>query len=117
MTKRGEIHLPPDKEQLVEKAKRLESWSLASQISILIVLGLVMGTSQAMKAMWLEDILSIVPTTAVLIGIYVSKWQPDENFNYGYRRSVQIGCLAGAVALLGFGVFLFGDSLLKLVMV
>jgi cation diffusion facilitator family transporter len=115
MTQRGEIHLPPDKEALVNKAVRIEWWSLAAQLSILVVLGLTMGSSQALKAMWLEDILSIVPTIAVLSGVYVSKWQPDENFNYGYRRASEIGFMAGAVALFGFGLFLFGDSLFKLV--
>jgi cation diffusion facilitator family transporter len=115
MSPRGRTDLPPDKEKLVEKSVRIELWSFASQISIIIVLGLVMGSSQAMKAMWLEDMLSMIPTISVLAGVYVSKWQPDEHFNYGYRRSVQIGFLAGAIALLGFGLFLFLDSIYVLI--
>lgn len=111
MSLRGTTELPPDKAKLVEKSKHIEMWSFGAQVSIIAVLGLVMGSSQAMKTMWLEDMLSMIPTIAVLAGIYVSKWQPDEHFNYGYRRSVQIGFLAGAVALFGFGMFLFGDSI------
>jgi cation diffusion facilitator family transporter len=114
-TERGQMHLPEDKQRLVEKAWRLGLWSMAFLVTIIIAVGLTMGSSQAMKAMWLEDTLSLVPAAAVLIGIWARKWQPDERFNYGYRRAVQIGFLAGAVALFGFGAFLLGDSIYKLI--
>jgi cation diffusion facilitator family transporter len=113
--KRGEIHVPQDKQKIIDKAWRHEIWSIVALVSIIIVLGLTMGSSQAMRTMWLEDLLSLVPTTAVLIGIKARSWQPDENFNYGYRRTVQIGFLAGSVALFGFGLFLLGDSIYNLI--
>jgi len=113
--KRGEIHLPEDKQKIVDKAWRHEIWSIVAMISIIALLGFTMGSSQAMKTMWLEDLLSLIPTTAVLIGIKARSWQPNENFNYGYRRVVQVGFLAGSVALFGFGLFLFGDSAYKLI--
>ena len=111
---RGEIHLPEEQHKLVSDAWRDEILSILFLITIIIALGLTMGSSQAMKALWLEDLLSIVPSTAVLIGIKSRSWQPDETFNYGYRRAVQIGFLAGSVALFGLGAFIFGDSVYKL---
>lgn len=108
--------LPPDKEEKIEKAKRLEWWSLSLLLTIILALGFTMGSSQAMKAMWIEDTLSLVPSTAVLIGIYFRRKRPNERFPYGYRRAIQICFLTGSVALFGFGVYILVDSVLKLVM-
>src|SRR5947209_1254491 len=113
--KRGEIHLPDEQRKLMDRAWTLLAWSLGFMLSIIIVLAFVMGSSQAMKALWIEDTLSLVPIIAAMLGIYFRKWQPDENFNYGYRRSVQVGFLAGAVALFGFGAYLLIDSVYKLI--
>src|SRR3982751_6026684 len=95
--------VPGDKIDALHRAKRLEIWSMILLITIVAVLGFTMGSSQAMKAMWIEDTLSLVPTSAVLVGIYFRKWEPNDKFPYGYRRAVQIGFLTGAVALFGFG--------------
>jgi cation diffusion facilitator family transporter len=112
---RSEIHLPEDKKKLFEDVKHLEKMSIFFLVSGVAALGLTMGSSQAMKTMWLEDLLSLIPTSAVLVGIYIRRWQPDDTFNYGYRRVVQIGFLAGAVALFGFGAYLFLDSVYTLI--
>jgi len=112
---RGQVRLPDDKKAAVGRARRLEVWSLASLVVIVAVVGFAMGSSQAMKAMWIEDTLSLIPTTAVLVGIYFRGWEPNDRFPYGYRRSVQIGFLAAAVTLLGFGTYLLGSSIYELI--
>jgi cation diffusion facilitator family transporter len=112
--RRGKIQIPDDKQKLIDEARRHEIWSLFFMLTIVLLLGLIMGNSQAMKAMWMEDLLSLVPSTAVLTGIYFRQRQPNDNFNYGYRRVVQIGFLAGAVALFGFGIYLLGNSIYSL---
>jgi cation diffusion facilitator family transporter len=112
---RGGPRIPQDKQDALQRAKRLEQWSVFFLVTIVVVLALTMGSSQAMKAMWIEDMLSLVPTTAVLTGIYFRSWEPTDRFPYGYRRAVQIGFLAGAVALFGFGVYLLGDSIYSLI--
>ncbi|MFL6375650.1 MAG: cation diffusion facilitator family transporter [Pyrinomonadaceae bacterium] len=112
---RGEIHLPEEQQRQIDRARTLLWWSLGFMLSIIIVLAFVMGSSQAMKALWVEDTLSLVPIIASMLGIYFRAWQPDENFNYGYRRAVQVAFLAGAVALFGFGLYLFLDSTYKLI--
>src|SRR4051794_29164928 len=108
-------HLPPEKKETLRKAQRVAWASLAALASIMIVIALTMGTSEAMKAIWVEDALSLVPSAAFLVGAHYRNKKPDERFPYGYRRAVLIGFLAGAVTLFGFGVYLFGDSVLKLV--
>ena len=84
---RASVQIPPDKEESIQRAKRLELWSLFFLVTIVALLGFTMGSSQAMKAMWIEDTLSLVPTTAVLVGIYFRKWEPNDKFQYGYRRA------------------------------
>ena len=112
---RGEIHIPGDMRHLIDEAWRHEIWSIAAVLSIVVVIGVTMGSSQSMKTLWLEDLLSIVPSIAVLIGIKSRDWQPDDDFNYGYRRTVQVGFLAGSVALFGFGLYMLGDAAYKLI--
>ena len=106
--------VPGDKLDSLNRAKRLEMWSLFFLLTIVVLLGLTMGMSQAMKAMWLEDLLSLIPSSAALVGIYLRYWEPNGEFNYGYHRGVQIGFLAAAVALFGFGVYLIIDSVYNL---
>src|SRR5215213_5650333 len=112
---RPSVQIPPDKEESIQRAKRLELWSVFFLVTIVVLLGFTMGSSQAMKAMWIEDTLSLIPTTAVLVGIYFRNWEPTDKFPYGYRRAVQIGFLTGAVALFGFGLYLLVDSVYGLI--
>ena len=111
----GSVNIPPDKKESIDHAKRLEIWSLLFMVTIVLVIGFTMGSSQAMKAMWIEDLLSLIPSSAVLVGIYLRGWKPDEWFTYGYRRGVQISFLVGAVALFGFGSYLLVDSIYSLI--
>ncbi|MDQ3818807.1 MAG: cation transporter [Acidobacteriota bacterium] len=112
----GEVfELPPDKKEKRERAKRLEWITIGFMVSIIAVISLVMGASQTMKAMWTEDLLSLVPPVAFLFGTHYMQKPPDETFPYGYRRAIMIAFLCAAVALVGFGLFIFIDSIIKLV--
>ena len=106
-------HLPAQKEQSLERARRIAWISIFAILTIMTAIGLTMGTSAAMKAMWIEDSLSLVPNAAFLVGVHFRNKSPDEKFPYGYRRAVLIAFLAGAVTLFGFGVYLLGDSVAK----
>jgi cation diffusion facilitator family transporter len=107
--------LPAEKQKALERAKRVELIFLAFLLSIIVVMALVMGSSQTMKAMWIEDTLSIVPSCSFLVGVHFRRKPPDEAFPYGYRRAVLVGFMCGAVTLLALGLYLLGDSLVKLV--
>ena len=107
--------LPADKQQALQRAKHVEWAFIAFLFSIIVVMALVMGSSQTMKAMWIEDTLSLVPSLSFLVGVHFRHKAPNEAFPYGYRRAVLVGFLCGAVTLLGFGLYLLGDSAVKLV--
>ena len=107
---------PPEKERILQRAKRVEWTFIAFLVSIIVVMALVMGSSQTMKAMWVEDTLSLVPSISFLVGLRFRSKPPDEAYPYGYRRAVLVGFLCGAVTLFGFGLYILGDSILKLIM-
>jgi cation diffusion facilitator family transporter len=107
--------LPDDKERALRRAIRLEWTSIGFLLSIVVLMWMVMGSSQTMKAMWVEDTLSLVPSISFLVGAALRNKPPDEAFPYGYRRAVLVGFMCGAVALFGFGVYIFLDSVFKLI--
>jgi len=109
-----DFRLPPDKEAALARARRIEWWSIFFLGTIIVVLAFTMGSSQAMKAMWVEDTVSLIPFAAFLIGAHFRRRPPDDSFPYGYRRAILIAFLAGSVTLLGFGLYLFGESVYKL---
>jgi cation diffusion facilitator family transporter len=110
-----DYELPPEKEAALQRARRVEWWTIFFLLTIIIVVGLSMGMSQTMKAMWVEDTVSLVPPAAFLVGVYYRRKPPDDEFPYGYRRAVLTAFLAGSVALFGFGLYILGDSVYKLV--
>src|SRR5215216_8082741 len=109
--------LPEDKHQAIDRAKRLSWITIGFMLSIVVVVGLTMGSSEAMKAVWIEDILSLIPPVAFLVGTRYFDREPNDHFPYGYRRAVMIAFLSAAVALLGFGLYILIDSVSTLVMV
>ena len=63
------FELPDHLKPKFSKAKKLEWITLVYLITVVVVMYLVMGSSQAMKTAWLEDLLSLVPSIAFLIKI------------------------------------------------
>jgi cation diffusion facilitator family transporter len=112
---RGRFDLPPELEPVMERAKRLEWLTIGSLAAIVIAIYFTMGSSQAMKAAWIEDLLSFVTPIAFLISARYRHGEPNDEFPYGYHRSVNIAFLAGAVALTLFGTFILFDSAISLV--
>lgn len=107
---------PPEKEEGFRKAKRLEIFTIGWMLSIILVVFLTMGSSQAMKAAWVEDLLSLVPPIAFLIANRFRNREPDSKFAYGYHRASGISFLVAAVALTIFGLYILFDSVMALVM-
>jgi len=75
--------LPRELEPLYRKAKRLEWATLFFMTTIVIVIYLAMGSSQAMKAAWIEDLLSFVPAIAFLVSGRFKDRRANEEFPYG----------------------------------
>ncbi|WP_229786978.1 MULTISPECIES: cation transporter [Actinokineospora] len=109
------FELPSDKAELHRRAVRLEWWTLGFFTVTIVLVALVLGQSQALKAAWVEDILSMTPPLAFLIAARFRDRAPNKEHPYGYHRSVGIGFLAAALALLGLGGYILVDSVVRLI--
>lgn len=108
-------HLPHEISRAVKKAVRLE-WATLGTLSVTVILVfLVMGNSQAMKTAWIEDMLSLIPPVAFLIGVRITRKAANARHPYGYHRSIGIAHLVAGTALLVMGGYLIVDSAIKLV--
>lgn len=108
--------VPHEIEADLRKAKRLAWWTIAWMISIIVVMGLAMGSSQAMRTAFIEDLLSIVPSVVLLIALKLERKEPTAFFPHGYDRFHSIAFLVAAVALTAMGAILLLESLITLAM-
>ena len=111
----GDTHLPDEQQKALKKAKRLQILSLVYLVTAVSVVAAVMGSSQAMKAAWIEDCLSFLPPIAFLLALRKVRQPPDQEHPYGYHRAVGAAHLAASMALLALGGFLVVESVLTLV--
>lgn len=109
------IELPPDKTGALRRAVRLEWLSIAFLVTAVVAMYLALGSSQAMKAAWVEDLLSFLPPVAFLVSNRVRAREPDAEHPYGFHRSVSVGYLVAASALLTMGTYLVVDSAIGLI--
>lgn len=115
MKLREGFEVPPELHDELRRATRLEWATLFFMSTIVLVIYLTMGSSQAMKAAWIEDLLAFVPPIAYLVSSRYRDHAPTREFPYGYHRAVSIAFLAGAVSLAMFGFYILIDSILALV--
>lgn len=114
MTVSNRFELPEDKQKILDKAIRMEWLTIAYLTSAVFFIYLTLGSSQAMKTAWFEDLLSLIPSIAFLVATHVRHRKPNRKFPYGFHRAVSIAFLCASVALTAMGFFLFYDSLMKL---
>jgi cation diffusion facilitator family transporter len=107
--------LPPDKHEKLLKAVRLEWISIVYLVTAITLLYFTLGSSQAMKAAWVEDILGLTPPIAFLVASRIRNRKPNDRFPYGYHRATSVAYLCASVALLALGAFILYDSVSKLV--
>src|SRR6187549_111593 len=99
----------------MKAATRLEWWNVFWTITYVAALGLAMGSSQAMKTAWIEDMLGLIPPLAFIIGERYERRAANARFHYGFDRVNGLGFLIAAVALAAVGLLLLKDSLTTLV--
>lgn len=104
-----------EQRQAKSKALQLEWITLAYLSSVVVLMYLVMGASQAMKSAWVEDILSMVPPIMFLLSHQFINKKPTQDFPYGFHRVSSIAFLLSALALLTVGGYLLIDGMIKLV--
>ena len=67
----GHTRLPEEQRAALHKARKLEWLTIAFLAVTVTLVFLVLGSSQAMKAAWIEDLLSFLPPIAFLVAARV----------------------------------------------
>ena len=98
----------------VKYGERLERWTLLWIGSVVVVMALVMGQSQAMKSAVIEDVLSLIPAIVFLLSVHWERKHANQRFPFGYRRANSLAFLVAATALLSVGGFLVYESVTML---
>lgn len=114
MKRSKDFELPDHLKDEQQNAKRLEYWTIAFLISVVIIMYLVMGSSQAMKTAWIEDMLGLIAPISFLIASKMAIKKPSAKYPYGFHRAHSISFLIGAVALSTIGTFLVYDAITAL---
>jgi cation diffusion facilitator family transporter len=106
----GNTKLPPEQQEALRKAIRVEWATMGFLVVTTTMVFLVLGNSQAMKAAWIEDLLSFLPPISFLVAAHAIRKPPSEKHPYGYHRSTGVAHLVAAVALMVMGGYLLVES-------
>ena len=108
MSGRGAV--PKALREPMRRAVRLEWCNIGLTISIIVVMGLVLGNSQTMKTAWVEDTLGLIPPIGFLIAVHFERRGANRDFPFGFDRAHTLAFLIAAVALAGVGAMLLWNS-------
>lgn len=100
---------------VMARARRLEYWSIAWTLSVILVMGAAMGSSQTMKTAWIEDCLSLVPPIVFLVSAHLEHRPPSALFPNGFARAPGVAFALAAAALAALGAILLFDSARSLI--
>src|SRR5215207_4427220 len=89
----------------IAKARRLEYWTIAWLATVVPLMALVVGSSQAMKTVWIEDMLGFIPPVAFLVSERLERKQASNWFPFGFYRVNSVAFVISAVALTLMGVY------------
>ena len=107
--------LPAQISQQIARARRLEWWTLFWLVSIIAVMYVVMGSSQAMQAAWIEDMLSLVPPILFLVAARIERRPPNAHYPFGLHRIGTLAFALSAAALTIMGGYLVYDAAITVI--
>lgn len=107
--------LPRESAGDMRKARRLEWWTIGAIASVIVLMGLVAGSSQAMKTAWIEDLLSLVPAIVFLVASHFEPRPATRLFPFGFHRVNSLAFLISSVTLSAVGLILLVESAMTLV--
>lgn len=99
----GRTDLPAEQADALRKAVGIEVFTICYTAVTIVLIALVVGSSQAMRTAWIEDMLSLLPQIAFLTALLFIKRRPSSTFPFGLHRAMGIGHLVAGVALLIVG--------------
>ncbi|MES1935143.1 cation transporter [Salinisphaera hydrothermalis] len=98
--------LPAEKHRDLTTARRQEWGTLILRVTVVVVLYAALGASQALHAVWLKSLWSLLPPLAFLVAVRIESWPPTRRFPYGFYRAGSIAFLTSALALTCMGGYL-----------
>ncbi|MDT0165487.1 cation transporter [Actinotalea sp. AC32] len=109
-TRFGRTELPREQEEALRRAVRLAWVTIGFLVTAVVAVYVTMGSSQAMKAAWAEDLLSFIPPISFLVALHLTRKPPSPRHPYGHHRSIGVGHLVAGTSLVIMGTFLVWDS-------
>jgi cation diffusion facilitator family transporter len=103
-----------DQATALRRAWWLEVLTIVHIAASAAVLYVTLGTSQAMKSAFLDDLIGVVPPVAFLVAVRYVDRPPSGRFPYGYHRSRSIAFLLAGLSIVMVAVFIVADGVLKL---
>jgi cation diffusion facilitator family transporter len=107
--------LPEERRRQLRKVRWLQWITIVHVLAAGTVLIVVSGSSQAVKATWIDDLIGLVPPIAYLIAMRYDHRPPNRRFPYGYHRAQSIAFFWSAIALVILGGYIVIESVNKLV--
>lgn len=98
--------LPAGKKRQLKTARYQEWGTLVLRMTVVGVLYAALGWSQALHAVWLKSLWSLLPPIAFLLAVRVESWPPTRRFPYGFYRAGSIAFLTSGLALICMGSYL-----------
>jgi cation diffusion facilitator family transporter len=105
------IETPVEIIEDLRRARRLEWWTLFGMSGVIVVMYLAMGSSQAMKTAFVEDLLSLIPAITFLIAARLEPRPPTDKYPFGFVRVNSLAFLTSAVVLTVLGSLLLFDGI------
>ncbi|WP_345752229.1 cation transporter [Microbacterium rhizophilus] len=102
-TRFGRTDLPQRQAEALRRAVGIEVFTICYTTVTIALIALVVGSSQAMRTAWIEDMLSLLPQIAFLTALIFIRRRPTRNFPFGMHRAMGVGHLVAGVALLIVG--------------
>ncbi|WP_203137092.1 cation diffusion facilitator family transporter [Microbacterium sp. JZ31] len=99
----GRTDLPAEQAEAMRKAIGIEVFTICYTTVTITLIALVVGSSQAMRTAWIEDMLSLLPQIAFLVALIFIRRRPSRSFPFGMHRAMGVGHLVAGVALLIVG--------------
>ncbi|WP_053387748.1 cation transporter [Leucobacter japonicus] len=108
-------HLPEEQGEALRKAVRWQIFTVCYTAVTIVLVAFVLGSSQAMKTAWIEDMLSLLPQLSFFVALFFIHRRPTKSRPFGQHRSMSIGHLVAGVALIAVGSSLAVESALGLI--
>lgn len=105
---------PPHVEAGIARGRKLEYWTIAWLVTVVPLMALVMGSSQAMKTVWIEDMLGFIPPIVFLVSARLERKEPTDAFPFGFDRANSVAFVVSAVALTLMGAYLLFEAVMTL---